>query len=483
MVLQRDVAAHLWGLAGPTGTVVVTVTDNGVVVDSQNVTVRPGQPWSMDLAPHAASPGAYSVITVVDAHKTLTLEDVAWGDVFVCGGQSNMVFGLGQDIDHATECPATSNYPDIRFMTYSTKASTPWARPSPATACTGTGFTPFSAVCWYFGKQVYESQPADARVPIGLISSNVGGTAIERWSGPDATAQCDQTGVVMQGDLYTPLIEPLTPMQVQGWIWYQGESNVANQHGQWHQGSYCGIGCKATDPQCKANQTACADFYACQFPAMITDWRAKWNGGTETIKGRTKGFFFVGLAPYTEGVGAPGDQSVALLRMAQQKALKLPSVAMGAAYDYGDAFSPLGDIHPEFKGPVGFRLGLAAQAVIYGQDVSYANPMFVSASETSPGVLTLKFTEPVEIREGHRGNWSATVPAPNQNAWLNVNGVNATKYVAQADGSVQVTVDAAASYQVDYLQGDWPVPIFYAKGSGNPGLPAAPFLTTVGVQA
>ena len=85
-MLQRDVAAHLWGLAGPTGVVVVTVTDNGVIVETQNTTVKPGTAWSMDLAPHAASPGAYSVITVVDGHKSLTLEDVAWGDVFVCGG-------------------------------------------------------------------------------------------------------------------------------------------------------------------------------------------------------------------------------------------------------------------------------------------------------------------------------------------------------------------------------------------------------------
>ena len=60
-------------------------------------------------------------------------------------------------------------------------------------------------------------------------------------------------------------------MQVQGWVWYQGESNVANMHGTWKQGETCGLGCKATDQVCRANATACADFYACQFPAMITD--------------------------------------------------------------------------------------------------------------------------------------------------------------------------------------------------------------------
>jgi hypothetical protein len=48
-----------------------------------------------------------------------------------------------------------------------------------------------------------------------------------------------------------------------------------------------------------------------QFPAMITDWRQKWNGGTSTNAGRPKPFLFVELAPYTEGAGEPFDTSVA----------------------------------------------------------------------------------------------------------------------------------------------------------------------------
>jgi hypothetical protein len=39
-----------------------------------------------------------------------------------------------------------------------------------------------------------------------------------------------------------------------------------------------------------------------------------------------------------------------------------------------------------------------------------------------------------------------------------------------------------AKVSVEYLQGDWPVPAIYAKGSGVPGLPAAPFIATATVR-
>jgi len=70
----------------------------------------------------------------------------------------------------------------------------------------------------YFGKGVH--QALGGSVPIGLVSSNVGGTAVERWSGPDATTQCNQTGVVQQSNLWTPYIVPLLPLQMSGWIWW-----------------------------------------------------------------------------------------------------------------------------------------------------------------------------------------------------------------------------------------------------------------------
>ena len=51
--------------------------------------------------------------------------------------------------------------------------------------------TDFSAVCWLFGKRLYER----LAIPIGLIKTSYGGTRIEAWSSPKALDVCFPGGV------------------------------------------------------------------------------------------------------------------------------------------------------------------------------------------------------------------------------------------------------------------------------------------------
>ena len=44
----------------------------------------------------------------------------------------------------------------------------------------------FSAVCWFYGRDMYDQY----KVPMGMVSSNWGGTPDEAWSSPDALEQC-----------------------------------------------------------------------------------------------------------------------------------------------------------------------------------------------------------------------------------------------------------------------------------------------------
>ena len=104
----------------------------------------------------------------------------------------------------------------------------------------------------------------------------------------------------------------------------------------------CSIGCPNTPGQnacrqpCEASGQLCADYYACQFPEMVKDWRAKWNGGANAaaITGRAAGprpMIFVELAPYMDGKPDYGFPNVAMLRAAQRHALAvLPASAMAS---------------------------------------------------------------------------------------------------------------------------------------------------------
>ncbi len=135
--------------------------------------------------------------------------------------------------------------------------------------------------------------------------------------------------------LYNGMIHPLVPYAMRGVIWYQGESN--------------------------ANR---GEEYQTLFPALITDWRAKWQ--------QELSFYFVQLANYGSEAKALGDSPWAELREAQTKTLHLPKTGMAIAIDIGEG----DDIHPKNKEDVGLRLAYHALAKDYGMDVAYEGPRF-----------------------------------------------------------------------------------------------------------
>ena len=86
MMLQRDKNIAVWG-RGENGRT-VSVSINGV---SRRGIVRDGE-WNVTLPPMAAG-GDYEM-TVTDGTDTVTFYRVAIGEVWLCGGQSNMELEL-----------------------------------------------------------------------------------------------------------------------------------------------------------------------------------------------------------------------------------------------------------------------------------------------------------------------------------------------------------------------------------------------------
>lgn len=160
-----------------------------------------------------------------------------------------MQFTVAQLINATAEIALAANYPQIRIMTVGqgTASATPlpelatiaqnWSVASPSTVGAGN-WSEFSAVCWLFGRDLQDSlkQLTGAVVPIGLVSTNWGGTPVQYWSSPDALAKCNQSLAPAVGDsmfgnvglansqLYNAMINPFLKMRTLGAIWYQGAS-------------------------------------------------------------------------------------------------------------------------------------------------------------------------------------------------------------------------------------------------------------------
>src|SRR5579859_1934053 len=108
MVLQRGKADPIWGWADPGQTVTITVKGKTV----QAVAGADGR-WETKIGPFKA--GGPCTITIAGPKNTVVLSDILFGDVWVCSGQSNMEFGMGNLKDPQQEIQ-NANYPQIRIF-------------------------------------------------------------------------------------------------------------------------------------------------------------------------------------------------------------------------------------------------------------------------------------------------------------------------------------------------------------------------------
>jgi sialate O-acetylesterase len=180
MVLQRGQPVHLWGWAPPGTEVKIDFAGHpGTARAASN-----GR-WDATLNPPAAG-GPYPLM--IDGPQRIEMRDVLVGDVWICGGQSNMEFGLAQ-ARGGPEAVQRSTNEHIRLFragtqpAYAPKStlSGEWRRCEPAAFAQPGGF---SAVAYYFARKV----EAETGVPIGLVQVAVGGTPAESWMSPEALA-------------------------------------------------------------------------------------------------------------------------------------------------------------------------------------------------------------------------------------------------------------------------------------------------------
>lgn len=350
MVVQRGKPNTMWGWAKPGEEVRVTIAENTVKTVSQD----DGR-WSVAIQPPAPG-GPYTI--VIDGPQHVEFHDVLVGDVWLCGGQSNMELGLGRARNGSEEIKA-ADHPKIRLFVVKqrgAKAPTPipqgtWKICSPKNVADGS-WGGFSAVAYFFGRRLQQ----DVEVPIGLVEDCVGGTPAEAWTSAETLRSLGisetGSGPNTPAVFYNGMITPVAPLAISGAIWYQGESNTE-----------------------RAGQ------YRKLLPAMIAEWRKAFCQGDFP-------FYIVSLAAHKQHQDIPGDDSWAELRAAQDfVANGVSNSGLAVAIDVGDER----DVHPKDKKEVGERLALVALAGHYRKNLPYSGPRF-AAAEKIPGALKLAFT-------------------------------------------------------------------------------------------
>ncbi len=173
VVLQRDRPINLWGEAAPGAAVSVTLA--GASVEAR-ADVR-GK-WHAALPPQPA--GGPHTLTARSGNREQIAQDVLVGDVWLCSGQSNMVWNVRASLNSRAEIAASANN-GIRQVSIPMASDTSpragfgkpleWKIASPET--TGD----FSATCYFFAREIARSQP----VAQGLIVSAWGGSKIQPW--------------------------------------------------------------------------------------------------------------------------------------------------------------------------------------------------------------------------------------------------------------------------------------------------------------
>jgi sialate O-acetylesterase len=181
MVLQRGKPNTFWGWTAPGEKIRVELADK-----KATGTASSDGRWEIKLQPPIdCGPHTLRIIgpQIVEFHNILV------GDVWLCGGQSNMQLPLQRARDGDAEV-GLADHPQLRLFSvraqpaYSRRAMVQgsWKVCSPKTMAEDGGF---SAVAYYFGRKLQ----IELKVPIGLIEDCLGGTPAEAWTSPAALKQ------------------------------------------------------------------------------------------------------------------------------------------------------------------------------------------------------------------------------------------------------------------------------------------------------
>jgi sialate O-acetylesterase len=360
MVLQRNTSVSIWGWADACEKITIKASWIKKAIEVQ--AEQNGQ-WSCRLETNNDKEPQELIIK--GRASIIRLDNILFGEVWLCSGQSNMYQPLrgygGQPTFGSLMAAARSKNPNLRLFTVEKQGSKQplediekyksWQEATPESVWE------FSAVAYFFGQQLQEILD----VPVGLIHTSWGGSKVQAWMSAEAMNEFEVVDLKdadiskrtnrIPTVLYNSMIHPLIPFAIKGALWYQGESNIPEAH-----------------------------TYKELFPAMVKDWRSRWSLGDFP-------FYYVQIAPYLYGNNEAFQDldNSAFLREAQLDCLDLiPNSGIAISLDLGAKDF----IHPPKKKEVADRLLFNALFNTYGyRNLDCATPVFESQEMRNNGLV------------------------------------------------------------------------------------------------
>ena len=234
MVLQRGLADPVWGWTTPGQVVTVRLTGKDGKARTAKAVADAGGKWTAHLPVLQAGPGGPYTLTASAAGKTETRGNILIGDVWICSGQSNMEFGIGNTDNSAAEI-AAANYPTLRlFKLGHDIAVTPqtvpnggaWVICTPDTVKQG-GWNGFSAVGYFFGRDLQRK----INVPIGLIETDWGGTPAQAWTSAAALETMPDFRPALEAQRQALTAEGGYPAKMAAWYARNDKGSVSDENG------------------------------------------------------------------------------------------------------------------------------------------------------------------------------------------------------------------------------------------------------------
>ena len=364
MVLQQKASVAFWGWAKPGATVNITPSWSK---DKLAIKSNAAGKWALKISTPAAG-GPYQIL--ISDGKSLILNNVLIGEVWLCTGQSNMEMPMkgfkGQPITGSNEAILKSTNNQVRLYTVPRSPQTSPqenSKPSQWKVAEPEAVSNFSATAYYFGRLLNEL----LHVPIGLINDSYGGTEVESWMSANTLKNFAGVTIPAITDsikspnhtptvLYNGMVHPIVGYGIKGEIWYQGESNY--------------------DRPLQ---------YVQRLAARVKEWRSLWGIGDYP-------FYYAQIAPFNYAqfttANNPSQVNAAYLRDAQRKAVdSIPNSAMAVLLDIGEA----NNIHPANKKTGGERLALLALSKTYGMKGFGAESPAYESLVIKDALATVKF--------------------------------------------------------------------------------------------